>query len=423
MPKAKKLPSGSWRCQAYSHSIPVFDTNGIPVNDPKTNKQKMKRIYESFTSDDPTRRGKAEAEHEAAEFLINKDKNVSKRRRKNGDMTLCMAMEQYINDTKAVLSGTTIQGYGKNQYDSYAFLMDKKLRDITSDDLQLAVDVDTIRISKRSKRNQKPISPKTVRNTFNFVLAVINHYYPEDSYVVKLPVVPKKVKELIPAQTVIDIIRETEIELPCLLACWLSFSMSEIRGIRAKDISGNYITLNQVIVDVNCKPTLKESGKADPRLRKHRIPAYIKKLIDKELEYTHCPNDPLIKLSGHAIYMRWIRLLDQNSLPHMKFHDLRHLNASVMALLRIPDKYAQERGGWASDKVMKNIYTHTFSEERIKVDDTVDNYFETLLGVNDGQKTQEMQPEDIINILKANNPNGWFEELQKFMQHEMQHKK
>lgn len=37
----------------------------------------------------------------------------------------------------------------------------------------------------------------------------------------------------------------------------------------------------------------------------------------------------------------------------MTFHDLRHLNASVMAALRIPDKYAQERGGWKSDKIMK----------------------------------------------------------------------
>ena len=59
----------------------------------------------------------------------------------------------------------------------------------------------------------------------------------------------------------------------------------------------------------------------------------------------------------------------------MTFHDLRHVNASVMALLNIPDKYAQERGGWKTDTVMKKVYTHTFSTERIMVDDTVDDYF------------------------------------------------
>lgn len=47
-----------------------------------------------------------------------------------------------------------------------------------------------------------------------------------------------------------------------------------------------------------------------------------------------------------------------------------------MALLRIPDKYAQERGGWKSDKVMKRVYQQTFSEERENVDKKIDAYFE-----------------------------------------------
>ena len=45
----------------------------------------------------------------------------------------------------------------------------------------------------------------------------------------------------------------------------------------------------------------------------------------------------------------------KNNLPHMSFHDLRHVNASVMALLKIPDKYAMERGGWKTDSVMKIV--------------------------------------------------------------------
>ena len=53
MAKAKKLPSGSWRCLVYSHSVPVLDAKGMPVLDAKGN-PKEKRIYESFTSDDPT---------------------------------------------------------------------------------------------------------------------------------------------------------------------------------------------------------------------------------------------------------------------------------------------------------------------------------------------------------------------------------
>jgi len=66
-------------------------------------------------------------------------------------------------------------------------------------------------------------------------------------------------------------------------------------------------------------------------------------------------------------------------MPHMTFHDLRHINASVMAQLRVPDKYAQERGGWKTDQIMKKVYTHTFSDERIAVDNVMDNFFENIV--------------------------------------------
>jgi integrase len=57
------------------------------------------------------------------------------------------------------------------------------------------------------------------------------------------------------------------------------------------------------------------------------------------------------------------------------FHDLRHLNASVMLMLGVPDKYAMERGGWSTDHILKSVYQQTFSSERERVDDTIDSYF------------------------------------------------
>ena len=51
MPTAKKLPSGSWRCQAYDYT----DYNG-------------KRHYESFTAD-----SKKDAEFMAAQFAMEKE--------------------------------------------------------------------------------------------------------------------------------------------------------------------------------------------------------------------------------------------------------------------------------------------------------------------------------------------------------------
>jgi len=59
MATAKKLSSGSWRCQVYDHT----DENG-------------KRHYKSFTSSDPTPKGKRVAEKMAADFATEKENHV-----------------------------------------------------------------------------------------------------------------------------------------------------------------------------------------------------------------------------------------------------------------------------------------------------------------------------------------------------------
>lgn len=56
-------------------------------------------------------------------------------------------------------------------------------------------------------------------------------------------------------------------------------------------------------------------------------------------------------------------------------HYLRHISASVMLQLNVPDKYAMARGGWKTDSTMKRVYQETFSEERKRVDRLVDDYF------------------------------------------------
>lgn len=405
MPTAKKLPSGSWRCLAYSHTEKIFDE--------KSGIWKNKRIYESFTSDDPTKRGKHEAELAANQFLLTKRKD----KQSTINITLSEAIERYIEKSDSALSGTTMQGYRKDQYDSYKPLFDTRLRDITSDDLQDAVNRDCKRLSKRNKKNPKPISPKTVKNTYGFISAAIHSCMPDASYCVKLPTVPQKVKELIPPQTILEIIKGTDIELPCLLAMWLSFSMSEIRGIKYKDIEDGYLRIDRVVVDINGEASVKESGKAAKRLRKHRIPPYIMELIPKG-----DPDDYLIAQSGHAIYMKWSMLLKKNHLPHMTFHDLRHENASIMHMLNIPDKYAMERGGWKTDKVMKQIYTHTFSDGRIKADDTIDRYFENLLK-NDPVDIDQKKYKAWLLLYEKEDSEQSKKEFLAFMQHEMQHEK
>ena len=139
------------------------------------------------------------------------------------------------------------------------------------------------------------------------------------------------------------------------------------------DIKNGIVTLNRSVVDIDGKPVIKEDMKEEARTRKHRLPEYIMQLIGA------VDGDYIVPLSGQAIYKRWSRLLEKHELPHITFHDLRHVNASVMLLLNIPDKYAMERGGWKTDKTMKKVYQNTFLAERIAVDSKVNNYFESII--------------------------------------------
>nr|DAD89712.1 MAG TPA: Integrase [Siphoviridae sp. ctWDo30] len=369
MPTGKKLPSGSWRCQVFSHCEPQYDKSGHPVIDPKTGKQKQKRIYESFTSNDPTRNGKKEVEFAAAEFALQK-----KTRKRPANMSLSEAIDKYINSSDAVLSPTTIEGYNVIKKHAFKTIMDIKIKDITKDLLQQAVNEEAKRPKTRGKKGQATtISPKTVKNEYGLITAVLNMYCPSLDCTVRLPERPVVVKELLPPETILEAVKGDVIELPVLLAMWLSFSMSEVRGIKKSlSIKDGYITIQKVIVDVNNIPVEKLQAKTRSRVRKLKIPEYIQNLIDA----TDPNEDYLVPMSGAAIYNRFVRILKKNGLPHMSFHDLRHVNASVMALLRVPDKYAQERGGWKTDQVMKKVYVQTFSENREEVDQLIDSFFE-----------------------------------------------
>lgn len=372
MATAKKLPSGSWRCLAYSHTEKILDE--------KTGKLKDKRIYESFTSDNPSPQGKREAEAAAALFQLNKSKDMKKKRPEYGNMTLTEAIDHYI-ETRVVLnrSPTTIQDYRCIQRNAFQDIMTTKLEDLDEIILQEAINVEARRSSKKWKdeEKQKAISPKRVKNEWGLVRAVLKKYRKGIDYEeFELPQIVPRMVELPNAKVVLDMVKGTDIELPVLLAAWLSYSMSEVRGLtKSKSLShdGNYLTINEVVVDVDGSPHRKDIAKNPTRNRRHKIPIYIKGLIDK------VEGDALVPMSGHALYHKWIRLQDRYGMEHITFHDLRHLNASIMALLRVPDKYAQERGGWKSDEVMKKIYMQTFSEERTRIDNIIDEYFESLM--------------------------------------------
>lgn len=376
MATAKRLKSGSWRCQVYSHSVIQTDKNGNIVYD-KNGNPKKKRIYKSFTSNDKTKRGKVEAEAMANEFILHQ-KDSAKGRDDFKNITLYEAIEKYIDQKSVALSPSTLKDYDTIKRCGFQDIMNVKIKEFNEDMLQDAVNREAMRPSRVRSKNPKPISSKRLYNEFGLLRPVLKKYRNDINYdAISLPEIAPNYKELITPDVIFDVVRGTDIELPVLLAMWLSFTMSEIRGLtKSKSIDGDYITIKEVIVSKKGGEVRKEIAKNKYRNRRLVIPKYIKSLID-EVE-----GDIIVPMSAACLYHKWTRLLEKNNLPKITFHDLRHVNASVMALLKIPDKYAQERGGWKTDYIMKRVYQQTFSDERRNVDRIIDRYFEEKCNTN-----------------------------------------
>ncbi len=363
-----ELPSGNIRRQIYNGmkqkidkktGLPVFDADGKPV---------MIRDYISVTGSDVK-----EVEKKKSKAIIEQ-----KGTGKTGDITLREAIDAHIAKKENLLSPTTIAGYETIKKYGFVGIMDMPLNKLNQDKLEQAVAIESQRPSCSTRSKGKPISTKTLHNEWGLISEVIQIYHPSLSYKIKLPEFVSAVHTLSRPEDIYRIVKGTEIELAVLLAMWLTFTMSEIRGLtKSKSIKGDCIYISEVMVTVNGKDVVKKIAKNKKRNRIHRMPQRIRELVEAS------KTDLLVPLSEDTIYGRFTRLLRANNMPHMSFHDLRHVSASVMSLLDIPDQYAMDRGGWTSDKIMKSTYMQIYKSERIAVDNIIDSYFESALELSD----------------------------------------
>lgn len=332
IPKAVKLPSGSWYVNVMV---------------------KGKRL--SITA--PTKR---EAENEAA-AIKSGAKAMS-----HAPLSVTQALDRYIDSKSAVLSPATVAGYRRIQKNLFGPIADYMLSGLTQEQVQRWVN----QLVKQGKK------PKTVSNAHGLLSAVIGAYRPE---MVLRTTLPQKVKPEISIPTeaelsaIFEMAKGTKYELPIMLAVWMGLRASEIRGLRWEDINGEYITVKRAIVEGESGP-VEKGTKTFSGTRTLHLPPYLADLIRQQ---DHA-QDHIVTLSGHAMYNGFGRICEKAGVPHFRFHDLRHMNASVMLAAGIPNKYAQERIGHATDNMLKTVYQHTIQEEQKKYSDEIDQRFEVL---------------------------------------------
>lgn len=329
-PSAVQLPSGKWRCQVMVSGQRV----SVVEDDPKVAQAKAMEIKAG---------------------LKQKQKSVE-------SITVGQAIDRYIESKDSVLSPSTIAGYKRIRANALQELMDVKLCFLTQESVQRAV-------NKMAKEH----SPKSVRNAHGLLSAAMGVYRPD---MVLRTTLPQKVRYevAIPSGDDVEAIMRAckgdRSELPILMAMWLGMRMSEILGARWTDLNGNVLHIQNALIDEGEKTTKTYSGN-----RYIIVPDYILSLM-KQAPHK---SDKIVQTNRRALYYWFQDVCKKAGVQHYRFHDLRHINASVMLALGIPDKYAQERMGHATNSMLKTVYQHTMKQEQIDVAQKINAYFESKL--------------------------------------------
>ena len=272
---------------------------------------------------------------------------VIKKKPTRNNMRFDDAAEAFIDSKSNILSPSTLREYKNNQRKIPEEFSKKHIDTITSLDVQKLVNNWSARLS-----------PKTVRNYANFVLAVLRSADIE----VKPPQLPQKEKTISYIPTVDDI-KAVEKELPEIykiayfLAC-LGLRRSEILALTLDDLSGTTLTINKAMVlDENKKWVIKATKTTDST-RTIIIPQdKVDKIHEQGFIYKGHPAN---------LYDNIQSAQKRAGVPHFKLHALRHFFASYMHDLGYSDKQIQEMGGWKTDSVMKTVYQHAMNMNEVK---------------------------------------------------------
>ena len=370
MAKAKKLPSGSWRCLVYSHSEPMTDKAGKPVMDAKTGKQKMRRVYESFTSDDPTSAGKREAERMAAVFAAQKELP----QQSPVTMTFGEALDTYIKSREPVLSPSTVRDYRRIQRRNIQSLMNIHLNRLTQENIQYAINVESA-----------SLSPKSVRNIHGLISAVLKQYKPSMRLITALP---QKVRPhlYIPTDAEVGLLMQhvtgTDMELPVLLAAFGPMRRGEICALDTDHIVGNRVHVCRNMIRTPDNEWIIKQPKSYAGDRFIDYPDFV---ADKWKEKT----GRITELTPGGITDHFRTTLQKAALPHFRFHDLRHYSASIQHALGIPDAYIMQRGGWGSDSTLKAVYRHALADQTKTMDNIANSHFEQLCNTKYNSQTKK----------------------------------
>lgn len=266
-------------------------------------------------------------------------------------VTLEKAIDNYIEVRSNVLSPSTLVGYKSVKKNRFKSVMQCPVAEIK--DWQKVINAEAA-----------ICSPKTVKNAWGLIRPAIEAAG-VDIPKVKLPqLVPKEPVFLTPEQISVFVtaVKGTPVEIPALLGLH-SLRRSEIAALdwanidlrkRIIKVSGAVVPgENWALVE---KPTNKNSAST------RTVPIMIPELYDA-LKAVPDKSGKVVTCYISTIY-DWVnKVCDENNLPRLGVHGLRHSFASLAYHVRMSEQAAMQIGGWSDYATMRKIYTHLSTQD------------------------------------------------------------
>lgn len=343
MSKIEKLPSGTYRTRVYLGK----DETG-------------KKIYKSLTAG-----SKMELRALAYEY-------VSEARNPSG-LTIRQAMASYIESSRAELSPSTIRGYKayEKSFSAFSTFMGLRIDTVGKRDIQTVIDKMSVEMVRKGKQEQR-ISPKTVKERWNFLSVVLRRY---DRRIDGIRL-PKKVRVEISVpddnrmKQILTAAKGTDLEIPILLAAIGGLRRGEICALEPEDLQGDILHVSKDMVLTPEKEWVTKPPKTYSSDRYIELPHQLAEMIrDRGIP----------KINPNALTNRHRRFLASNGIEHFRFHDYRHHMVSALHAAGISDAYIMQRGGWSTDHTMKAVYRHTLANHDRDAAIAANAHFEALL--------------------------------------------
>ena len=304
--KPRRLPSGAWNCRVM--------IGGQSYSFTHADKKTVMRMASDF----------------ADEYRLRIE-----------NPTLLERMREYVAENEERLSPSTVRSYNgmiRMIEERTPRIANKRLSAITEQDVSDIV---------------RPLRTlKTKRNYVNFIHACTGKSAGKLTGVSSKRVhVPTELE----VKGLLQIFRNTELEVPIMLAAYGGLRRGEICALRMSDIDGDFVHISRAVVRDPSGEWVTKDPKTASSVRSVLLPHFVVERIQAQGYITH--------LLPSQVSNRFWKKQRNLGIPPYCFHSLRHFHASYLHYLNIPDAYIMQRGGWSTPSVMQSIYRHALADK------------------------------------------------------------